>query len=39
MAWLADAVTAARAWEHTAGVQVMIDRTRAIAETSDQKVQ
>lgn len=39
MAWLADGVTAARAWDHTHAVLVMIDRTRAIAETGDEKVE
>ncbi|NQT17698.1 MAG: hypothetical protein HQ582_33390 [Planctomycetes bacterium] len=39
MAWLADGVTAARAWEQTESVQVMIDRTRAIAETGDEKTE
>jgi len=38
-AWLAHGVTAAARWSHTAGVQVIIDRTRAAAEVSDQQLE
>ncbi len=39
MAWLADGVQAAIAWSSDQPVQVFIDRTKAAAEVSDQKLQ
>ena len=39
MAWLAYGVAAAKAWSHTEGLQVVIDRTRAAAEVGDEKLE
>jgi len=39
MAWLAQGISAANAWSHADGLQVIIDRTKAAAEVGKEKLE